>query len=227
MPNPDSRAEGTGNPTGASSHYGCAQYGASWDEADCALVLVHGRDRDADELPIRMIGMPATRRVKPRLLAPFIASKSWYGGRYDAPRADNAAAVEEGIACIEGAVDLALQNGVPATCIVVAGFSQGGCMTVEYLMSGNTIPAAAAIFTGSALDLPNRNAASADLAGLPVVLSGGSADPWLPVKDLMATGALLEAAGADVHTEIFPDGEHAVRDPEISLLGQLLERVAA
>lgn len=227
MPNPDSRAEGTGNPTGASSHYGCAQYGASWDEADCALVLIHGRDRDVDELPIRVVGAPATRRAKPRLLAPFTASKSWYAGRYDAPRRENAAALEAGLACIEDALDLALTNGVPATRIVIAGFSQGGCMTVEYLMAGSTTPAAAAIFTGSALDLPNRDPASADLTGLPVVLSGGSVDPWLPVRDLIATGALLEAAGADVHTEIFPDGEHAVRDPEISLLGQLLERVAA
>jgi dipeptidyl aminopeptidase/acylaminoacyl peptidase len=59
------------------------------------------------------------------------------------------------------------------------------------------------------------------------VLSGGDGDPWLPVGDLEATGALLEAAGGDVRLHIFPDGDHVVRDREMKLLGQLVEGVAA
>jgi phospholipase/carboxylesterase len=201
-----------------------AEYGAAWAASDRVLIAVHGRDRESDELAIGFLSQPISRVT--RTVAPYAAGKSWYGGRYDAPRAENAEAVEAGLGLIDAAFARAAENGIAASNVVLAGFSQGGCMVAEYLLGGRRRPGAAAIFTGSALDVARRGA-RVDLTGLPVVLSGGDGDPWLPVGDLEATGALLEAAGGDVRLHIFPDGDHVVRDREMKLLGQLVEGVAA
>lgn len=209
---------------GAVSAYGLAEYGAAWGASDRVLIVVHGRDRESDELPIEFLSQPISRVT--RIVAPYAASKSWYGGLYDAPRAENAEAVEAGLAWIDAAFERAAENGIAASNSVLAGFSQGGCMVVEYLLGGKRRPGAAAIFTGSALDGARRGT-GVDLTGLPVVLSGGDGDPWLPVGDLRATGTLLEAAGGDVRLHIFSDGDHVVRYREMGLLGQLVEGVAA
>lgn len=208
----------------AISAYGLAEYGAAWAASDRVLIAVHGRDRESDELAIGFLSQPISRTT--RVLAPYAPGKSWYGGRYDAPYAENAEAVEAGLELIDAAFARAAENGIATSDVVLAGFSQGGCMVAEYLLGGRRRPGATAIFTGSALDVARRGA-EVDLRGLPVVLSGGDGDPWLPVGDLRATGALLEAAGADVQLHIFSDGDHVVRDREMKLLGQLVEGVAA
>ncbi|WP_338607904.1 dienelactone hydrolase family protein [Pelagibacterium nitratireducens] len=203
--------------------YGLAEYGASWSDSDRVLVTVHGRDRTSDELPIGFVSHPVSRVT--RILAPHANSKSWYDSRYDAPRAENADQVNVGLGKIAAAFALAGEKGIPTSKIVLAGFSQGGCMVAEYLLSGAQRPAAAAIFTGSVLDIAHPRQPTAGLAGMPVVLSGGDADPWLPAADLRATGTLLEALGADVRFQIFPDGDHVVRSQEMSLLGELVQGV--
>ncbi|AEQ50135.1 alpha/beta hydrolase [Pelagibacterium halotolerans] len=210
-------------PMPAGPGYGLAEYGAPWHDCDRVLVTVHGRDRTSDELPISFVSQAISRVT--RILAPYANSKSWYDGRYDAPRAQNADQVNAGLAQIEAAFALAGDKGIPTSKIVLAGFSQGGCMVAEYLLSGARRPAAAAIFTGSALDVAHPRQSGSGLAGLPILLSGGDADPWLPEDDLRATGALLEALGADVRFQIFPDGDHSVRSQEIALLGQLVQGV--
>ncbi|WMT91038.1 dienelactone hydrolase family protein [Pelagibacterium sp. H642] len=208
----------------AASGFGLAEFGAPWGRCDRVLIAVHGRDRDANELPNGFAARSGCKTT--RVLAPYARGKNWYEGRYDAPFAENADAVKAGLEWIDTAFERAAENAFPASKVVLAGFSQGGCMVAEYLLGGAHRPAAAAIFTGSVLDIAHRRA-SAKLEGMPVLLSGGAGDPWLPMDDLRATGALLEAAGANVELHMFSDGDHVVRDQEMSLLGQLVKGVAA
>jgi len=207
------------------STYGVLESGASWKDARKVLILVHGRDRDPAELPGMTAELALRERV--RVLAPFAPSWCWYSSRYDAPLQENEKGRETGLQQIKSLLALAQEQGFRWGDIVLAGFSQGGCMVAEYLLAGEALPGAAAIFTGSALAVESRDFPAANLGGMPVVLSGGYRDPWLPVADLMATARALEAAGANVHLEIFPDAEHAVRAQEIELLGDLLVRGAA
>lgn len=205
--------------------YGMVQFGAPWAEAEGVLILVHGRDRDPQDLPISAIRLERTRRR--RVLAPFIASRSWYPGRYDAPIAVNLAGIDAAIDLIVQAFAVAKAHGHGPDNVVLAGFSQGGCVAAHYLVSGNELPAAAAIFTGSLPDIANRQTEEGLVDLLPVTVSGGVSDPWLPVEDLRATAAFLARAGADVRMEEYQDADHVVRPAEIALLDALLEKIAA
>jgi len=79
----------------AISAYGLAEYGAAWAASDRVLIAVHGRDRESDELAIGFLSQSISRTT--RIVAPYAPGKSWYGGRYDAPYAENAEAVEAGL----------------------------------------------------------------------------------------------------------------------------------
>jgi len=200
------------------SRYGLAEAGCAWSEAEQVLVLVHGRDREPEELVKPLLETHPLSHVK--ILAPWIESRCWYEGRYDAPRAAHAEALDAGLAHIAAAVAKARGAGAP---VVLAGFSQGGCMVAEYLLTrGADDLTAAAIFTGSALDPRAEREGAADLSGLPVILSGGAADPWLPVIDLERTADLLASAGARTEVTTFDDQEHVVRPAEFARLAALL-----
>lgn len=209
----------------ASARYGVLKYGAPWAEARALLICVHGRDRQPDELPALVASM---NDVAPfAILAPYIDGRSWYSGKYDAPYAKNAADIGAATSAIRDAMTLAAKFGFKDRHIVLAGFSQGGCLVAEYLMADNPQPRAAAIFTGAWPDLHNRAAPSNRLNGMEVLVSGGNEDPWLPVSDLKKTTDLLERAGAQVKFTQFSDGEHVVRPSEIAALGGLLKKVVA
>ncbi|NDV02817.1 alpha/beta hydrolase [Pseudoroseicyclus tamaricis] len=212
--------EGAG--TAARVGYGLAQYGAGWDSAQAVLVLVHGRDREPEEM-FRLLGDSLAARL--RVLAPYTESKTWYPGRYDAPLAENAEGVARGMDEIDAAFRLAAEHGFGPERVVLAGFSQGGCLVTEYLIDGRTRPAAAAIFTGTPLAMTGRGLPERDLAELPVVVSGGAADAWLPLADLLATEAVLTRLGASVHLEMFPDADHVVRPAEINRLRELVDQL--
>ena len=202
------------------SRYGLSDVGCDWSEAEQVLVLVHGRDREPEELVKPLLEAGDLSNVK--ILAPWVEPRCWYEGRYDAPLEDHEAARDAGLAHIGEAVAQARARGAS---VILAGFSQGGCMVAEYLLTrGADDIAAAAIFTGSALDPGAEREGAADLNGLPVILSGGTADPWLPVTDLERTADLLASAGARPELTTFDDQEHVVRPAEFARLIALVSR---
>ncbi|MGZ9808892.1 alpha/beta hydrolase [Pseudoroseicyclus sp. H15] len=206
----------------AAEGYGLAQYGADWPAAEAVVVLVHGRDGTPDE----MAGMLDDSMLGHlRVLAPYTEEKSWYPGRYDAPFAENKPYLARALDQLSAAMDVAGENGFGPGRVLLAGFSQGACLVTEYLLDGRARPGAAGICTGTALALKERSLAQQNLEALPIVLSGGSGDAWLPLTDFMATESVLSSMGADVHMELFPDADHAVRPAEIALLGELAGRL--
>ena len=224
MPQTGSVTVITGTMPPSSSRFGLAKSGVAWAEARAVLICIHGRDREPAELPALLADLEAAEPFA--ILSPHIQSRCWYSGRYDVPYAQNEREIACAIEAIRNAVELANTFGFHNDLVVLAGFSQGACLVAEYLMSDNPLPAAAAIFTGCLPDLHNRYAIR-NLDGLPVVISGGAEDPWLPIPDLIGTKNLLERAGAQVRFTQFSDGDHVVRPSEIAALGKLLKEVAA
>ena len=224
MPQTGSVSVITGTTPDSSSRFGLVKSGAAWAEARAVLICVHGRDREPSELPALLADHDAFSTYA--ILSPHIRSRCWYSARYDAPYVQNEREIGEAIDAIRSAVQLANTFGFQNELVVLVGFSQGGCLVAEYLMTGNPLPAAAAIFTGCLPDLRNRDVVS-NLEGLPVIISGGAEDPWLPIPDLIGTKNLLERAGAEVRFTQLSDGDHLVRPSEIAALGELAKKVAA
>jgi phospholipase/carboxylesterase len=110
--------------------------------------------------------------------------------------------------------------------LVVAGFSQGACLAVEYLMRGGRADALA-VLTGCRVGAASDGLPRADLGGLPVYASCGDADPWIPLWAFHRMLGDLSKSGARLRADVLPGRPHAVADAECGELIRLLGAVAA
>ena len=172
--------------------------------AALTCVLVHGRGQTPADMALVLPDLPGVRFVLPKSDGP-----GWYAARAidpltDATRAELAGALQQ-------LADLMAGQTGP---VVLAGFSQGACLVAEYLLSGAALPVAACLFTGCRVGLPGDGLPCAGLARLPVYLTGGDADPWIPLDAFHRLYADLTGAGARVRTDLFPDRPHEVSGTE-------------
>jgi phospholipase/carboxylesterase len=193
--------------------------------AQVLCIVLHGRNGSPetmiDEL-VRHLTAPAVHFVLPR--AP---GRSWY----DAPSCNPLAArtrdqIRAGIEQIRRDVDRAQRNGAPRDRIVIGGFSQGACMTLEYALAGGPWPGAAFCLTGCRVGCIGDARPASDLASMPVYLGNGARDPFIRLPEFAETLRELGAAGARVRSDIFPREAHVMSPAEIATVDAMLRAVA-
>ncbi len=189
------------------------QSGAPLQTATAALILLHGRGASAAD--ILSLG---TALAPPgfALLAPEAANNTWYPNSFLAPRAQNEPFLSSALSRIETTIQLALAAGIPADRIALCGFSQGACLSTEFVARNPRRYLALLAYTGALigpLDQPITLAGS--LLGTPVLLSSGDPDPHIPWQHVQQSADLLTAIGAHVTTRRYPGRPHTVLQQEI------------
>jgi phospholipase/carboxylesterase len=184
-----------------------------------AAVLVHGRDQDERD----MLDVAARLRLPDvTYVLPVAAGRSWYPGRYFDPLQVNEPALESALDACEAAI---AQTGMDDRQIVVAGFSQGACVTAELVARRARSWAGAAILTGTLLGPPGERAVPAGVERIPMFLCASRHDDWIALDDALATAGAFEAAGASVTFETYEDRGHYINDRAIDGLRRLLQDV--
>jgi phospholipase/carboxylesterase len=194
--------------------------GAGLAEAQAVCVLVHGRNQDPEEMEahvIRRVSAPGIAWALPRA-----EERSWY--RALAVDALTAATRDELALSLTGIGRLveALRAEAPGRPLCLAGFSQGACLALEHSFAGVAPPDAVVALTGCRVGRAGDARPSALPAGLPVYLTGGEADPWIPVAAMAEALAELGRAGAALRADVFPGRPHEVSDPEIAMFETIL-----
>jgi phospholipase/carboxylesterase len=109
----------------------------------------------------------------------------------------------------------------------LAGFSQGACLSLEHAFSGKAAPDAVVAFTGCRVGLAGDARPTALPRNLPVYLSAGDADPWIPVAAFAEAMSELGQGGARLRADVFPARAHEVSRAEIAMLDAILADLAA
>jgi phospholipase/carboxylesterase len=151
--------------------------------------------------------------------------RAWYDivGMDLASRADTAG-VNESVAQVQELIDRELARGVPASRIILAGFSQGGAITLSYGLRATT-PLAGLVALSTYLPDP-ANAAAQLAAGAnaqPVFYAHGSGDTVVPLALGEQSMAALRAMGFALQAHRYPMA-HSVSAEEIADLGDWLEQ---
>ena len=204
---------------------GPLRLGSRAPEAKAICVFVHGRGQSPEEMQshvLARLSAPAVAFVLPR--APMGA---WWDARAVDPltpvaRAQLATALDHLAAAIAAA-----RGELPGLPLLLAGFSQGACLAIEYLCAGLPPPQALAALTGSRVGVPSDARAEAVPAGVPVYLTGGDADPWIPVSAFADAAKTLGSKGVSLRADLFPRRGHEVSDAEIAMLGSILADLVA
>ena len=103
--------------------------GEPLDQAKAALLMVHGRGARAEDI-LSLVDELAQPGFA--YLAPQAADNTWYPNRFIAPISSNEPWLSSALAFIGDVFDQIIQAGLLPERIMLLGFSQGACLTLEY-----------------------------------------------------------------------------------------------
>ena len=191
-------------------------------EARGAVILLHGRGGSAED--ILSLSSPLHREGL-AYLAPQAAAHTWYPQSFLAPREANEPYLTSALAKIESTVQQIEAAGVLRERIVIAGFSQGACLTTEFAATHPARYAGLIAFTGGLIGPPGTDLShEGSLAGTPALLLSGDPDPHVPWVRVEATAAEFTRMGADVLARHYPGRPHTIGGEELDHARRLLEQ---
>jgi phospholipase/carboxylesterase len=201
------------------------------------VILLHGLGADGyDFVPVvrelETHGAPSARYVFPHAPTMPVTINGGYVMRawYDILGTDLVQREDEhGIRASQGMVEALIEQevgrGVPRSRIVLAGFSQGGAITLH---TGLRQPQPLAGLIALSCYLPLADAfskeATAASAAVPIFLAHGTQDPVVPLARGSASRDALQAAGYAVDWREYPM-PHSVCAEEIRDIAAFMKRV--
>ncbi len=200
-------------------------HGATRDDAEVLCIVVHGRgqtQQDMMDFIVDRLDLPAVRFALPKS-----AGEGWYAARAIDPLSDATRAEMQ--AGLDRITDLiaAEKTGAPGKPVLLCGFSQGACMSMELLMRHAGMVDAACLLTGCRVGAETDDLPLEQLRAKPVYASCGDNDPWIPQAAYHRMLGDLTRAGARIRTDMFPGRPHEVAQAEIAVLSQMLRNLAA
>lgn len=197
---------------------------AAGGRARAVCVLVHGRGQSPEDMQAHILARLAAPDVA--FILPRAAGGSWYDAKAVDPLTTETRAAL-GLALDHLAADVAAARADhPGLPLVLAGFSQGACLSLEHAFTGEAVADAVLAFTGCRVGQATDVRPRALPFGLPVYLTGGDADPWIPVSAFAEAAAELGTQGAKLRADVFPGRAHEVSAPERAMLASVLGALA-
>lgn len=188
-------------------------------QAKAALVMLHGRGGTAANI----ISLASEFDLKDvAIYAPQATHNSWYPYSFMAPEQENEPALSSALESVEALVKEIMADGVPAYRIYFMGFSQGACLTLEYVGRNAKRYGGAVAFTGGLIgqELVTQRY-KGDFAGTPILITTGDPDPHVPLSRVEESVAVLKALGADVTLKVYKGRPHTISPDEIELANQV------
>jgi predicted esterase len=197
------------------------QFGEALEESVGAVILLHGRGGSAEDI----LGLAAAMfHPKVAYLAPQAAGHSWYPNSFLAPIAQNEPWLTSALGKVAATVQLAIDAGVATDRIVVCGFSQGACLSTEFVARHPARYAGLIAFTGGLIGPPGADLTHpGDLQRMPALFCSGDPDPHVPWARVEETAGILKERNASVTIRRYPGRAHTISSEEIELGRQLIQ----
>ncbi len=194
--------------------------GEPLETARVGAILLHGRGADAADI----LGL-AAELDEPDVAyaAPDAAGHSWYPYSFLSPIADNEPGISSGLDAIDALVARFAQSGIKRDRLLLMGFSQGACLTLEYVARHPHRYGGVAGLSGGLIGPPGTpRDYPGSLDGTPVFLGCSDIDPHIPKERVLETGEVLGKMGATVTTRLYSRMGHSVNDDELSAVREIL-----
>lgn len=206
----------TGNPHGQAP---VLHVGAPLESATAVVILMHGRGATAQSIlqlaPALLGDLDIAGNVA--FLAPQAANNTWYPHRFIAPIQDNEPWLSSALGLIDQAVDNVASAGLEPRATMVAGFSQGACLSLEYAARGSRPIGAVAGFSGALIGPPEGpHHPMIDVQGLPVFIGSGTVDDHVSPDLVRESARRFQENGARVDLRIYEGMTHTINEDEIT-----------
>ena len=200
-----------------------ARAGPAPEHARATLVLLHGRGAAAED----MLSLYAALDL-PELaaLAPQAAGNTWYPHSFLAPIESNQPYLDSALARVESIVGDLLARRIAGDRIGLLGFSQGACLTCEFVARHPRRYGAVVALTGGLIGPPDtRRDYTGSLEGTPVFLGTSDPDPHVPIERVRETREVLTRMGASVELRSYPGMPHTINQEELEVARDMLRRL--
>ena len=194
--------------------------GPTLGEASRVLVMLHGRGATAQDILSLADYLNVDDYSK---LAPQATNHTWYPLSFLARPSQNEPWLSSALNLVAEVV-LDINNaGIADDKIYFLGFSQGACLTLEFVARNARRWGGVVALTGGLIgDEIYRENYKGDFLGTPVYIGTSDPDPHVPVERVNETTRILTAMNASVTTDVFPEMGHTVSDREIEQANRMV-----
>jgi len=188
--------------------------------ASKVLILLHGRGGSAEDI----LSLASHLDVKDfTLLAPQATDNTWYPQSFLAPPLQNEPWLSSALTLLKELLDDVLRKGVPTENIFFSGFSQGACLTLEFVTRNAAKFGGVAAFSGGLIgDKIYGENYKGDFSGTPVFIGTSNPDPHVPVERVYATSNILRDMNAVVTEKVYNNMGHTINQNEIDHANKLI-----
>lgn len=193
--------------------------GVAAGTATSALIMIHGRGATAQGM------IPLAKHLNKTdwaIFAPQATNHSWYPTSFIAPVEQNQPALDTALGRIDEVVQDVLATGIPAEKIYFLGFSQGACLTLEYVSRNATRYGGVIAFTGGLIgEILNVKNYKGDFGGTQILITTGDPDAHVPLKRVKESASQMEQMNAKMHVVVYPGKQHSISNEEIEVANSL------
>jgi predicted esterase len=191
-------------------------------QARAAMILVHGRGASAED--VMTIG---AELLHPGFayLAPQAAGNVWFPNPFTAPIETNEPYLSSALEVLETLL-AKVEASIPAQRVILLGFSQGACLTLEFAARHARRYGGVVGFSGGLIGpdgTPRDYTGSFD--GTPVFLGCSDIDTYIRKDRVLEAADVLKRMGANVTVRLYPGMGHTVNQDEIEAAREIVESI--
>lgn len=209
--------------TGTHVHAGQPVFtaGAPLGSGRSVVILVHGRNAGPENI---LTLVPKFDRDDVTYLAPAAANRTWYPLSFLSDLEKNEPSLSSALRVLAELTDDLFARGIPRERVVLAGFSQGACLSSEFARRHPARWGGVLAFSGGLIGPPGTTWPQAGhFEGTPVFLGCSDVDAHIPKARVEESAAVLRAMGADVTLQLYPGMGHLVNEDEILHARRILD----
>jgi predicted esterase len=198
--------------------------GQPLDAAKAAMIMVHGRGATAESI----LSLAAELdRPEFAYLAPQAAGQTWYPNSFLAPIAGNEPYLSSALAALAELLAEVEAAGIPPERTMLLGFSQGACLSLEFVARHARRYGGVAGLSGGLIGpegAPRDYKGSLD--GTPIFLGCSDVDFHIPKERVTHSAEILRRLGGQVTARLYPGMGHTVNQDEIEFVQGMMARLA-
>ncbi|MCP9200819.1 dienelactone hydrolase family protein [Gramella sp. GC03-9] len=194
--------------------------GKKISEASKVLILLHGRGGNAQNILSLANDLKTTDFA---LFAPQATNNTWYPYSFLAPPSQNEPWLSSGLDIVYKLLEEVKAEGIASEDIYFGGFSQGACLTAEFVTRNAEKFGGVVLFTGGLIgDKIYSENYNGNFNGTPVFIGSGNPDAHVPVERVKETQKIMESMNAKVNVAIYDNRPHTISQDEIEKANQLV-----
>ncbi|GAB2762001.1 alpha/beta hydrolase [Salinimicrobium soli] len=192
------------------------------EEAKKVLIMLHGRGGFAEDI----LGLADHLKIdldEFALVAPEAYNNSWYPLSFMAPEEQNQPWLNSALELLAELERELNEKGIPSEKIYFLGFSQGACLTLEYVTrNAKKYGGVIAIIGGLIGKHINTGNYLTNFEGTPIYLGTSDPDSHVPVERVQQTAEILKNKNAKVELRIYKNAGHVILPEELGVANNLI-----